>query len=331
MRTSAIALVLLMSTASPAAAQPGPAGFQPPPTTAQGLGDDGSATVSELLVVARPLGPAMWRVRSGRGQVVVLGAVRPIPHALDWDQRRVARALDGADHLLLSPVLKAGPLDTVRVLAREQGRVKQPRGRTLEASLPRLLRLQFEGARKRALQAPDRYARWKPAVAGYYLLSDYRQAAGLSEAKPDSTLERLAKARGVRTSRVAEYRFVDLLRSAGGLDEAGHQACLQDALEQNQAEADSAIAVARAWAAGDLAAVKASYRPGLLESCLVRVGGGASLLERRTADTTRALAAALERPGRTVAVVDLSLLLRKDGVLDRLRAGGAEVTAPLEY
>jgi hypothetical protein len=326
MRAVVLAGALLLSLAGPPAAAQAPAG--PPPTT---LGEDASVTVSELLVVARPPGPAMWRVRRGGSELVVLGTVRPVPHSLDWNQRRVARALDGAHHLLLGPVLKAGPVDTVRVLAREQGRVKQPRGRTLEAGLPRLLRLQFEGARKRALQGPERYAGWKPAVAGYYLLSDYRQAAGLSEAKPDSTLERLAKARRVRTSRVAEYRLVELLRSAGGLDAAGHEACLQDALEQNQAEADSAIAVARAWADGDLAAVKASYRPGLLESCLARVSGGATLLERRTADTTRALAAALDRPGRTVAAVDLSLLLRRDGVLDRLRAAGAEVSAPLEY
>jgi hypothetical protein len=46
------------------------------------------------------------------------------------------------------------------------------------------------------------------------------------------------------------------------------------------------------------------------------------------ADTAGAIEAALAQGGVTVAVVDLALLLRPDGVLERLRARGAAVSAP---
>ena len=40
--------------------------------------------------------------------------------------------------------------------------------------------------------------------------------------------------------------------------------------------------------------------------------------------------AALNRPGRSVAVIDLTFLLRRNGVLDRLKAEGDQVTVPTD-
>jgi hypothetical protein len=37
---------------------------------------------------------------------------------------------------------------------------------------------------------------------------------------------------------------------------------------------------------------------------------------------------ALNRPGVTIAVVDLAFLLPANGVLDRLKASGATITSP---
>ena len=39
---------------------------------------------------------------------------------------------------------------------------------------------------------------------------------------------------------------------------------------------------------------------------------------------------ALTKPGRAVAVIDLNYLLRRGGVLDRLQANGAQITAPYD-
>jgi hypothetical protein len=45
---------------------------------------------------------------------------------------------------------------------------------------------------------------------------------------------------------------------------------------------------------------------------------------------SKALDAALNTPGKTVAVVPLEWLLYKGGVLDRLQASGVDVIAPVE-
>lgn len=47
---------------------------------------------------------------------------------------------------------------------------------------------------------------------------------------------------------------------------------------------------------------------------------------RSIGETVDAISDALERGGRTIAVVDMGIMLRDDGVLDRLRKNGIAVT-----
>jgi hypothetical protein len=98
-------------------------------------------------------------------------------------------------------------------------------------------------------------------------------------------------------------------------------------VDQVQREAERAQTIAKAWSVGDLHAVRAAYGPAPLERCLEQASN-AALIERGAADSARAIAEALNRPGKAVAVVDLNFLLRPNGVLDRLKAGGAEITVP---
>lgn len=314
-RSRLLSLVLL------AVALAGPAWAQAPEPAETPL-------LAEVLVIGRPPGPAMWRAARPGAEVVILGSVTPIPHLQQWDKRRLERALDGADRVLLPPELTAGPLDTARMFV-GQNALKLSRGETLENSLPPPLRARFAQARTRARQPAGRYERWKPGVAGFLLINDYREASGLSGAKPVSTVRRMLKGRRIAVRAVGEYRLAPLARSAARLAPEAHLACLEAALDQNDAEAAGAGAVSEAWARGDVRAVRTAYQPGLVESCLARLPGADALVERGVADTVRAIDAALRTPGKTVAIVDLSLLARPDGVLERLRAAGAEVTAPV--
>lgn len=304
-------------------------GAQGQETVAPPLAASEPSLLAEVLVIGRPPGPAMWRVARPGSEVVILGSVTPIPHLQQWDKRRLERALNGADRVLLPPEFKAGAVDAARMFV-GQNALKLPRGATLESTLPEPLRARFVEARTRARQPARRYERWKPGVAGFILVNDYREAAGLSGAKPVSTVRRMLKGRRIKVETVGSYRLAPLARSAARLPEAAHLACLDAALDQHEAEAENARRAAEAWAEGDIAAVRASYRTGLLESCLARLPGADALVERGVADTVRAVEAALTRPGKTVAIVDLSLLARPDGVLERLRAAGASVTAPIE-
>ena len=172
------------------------------------------------------------------------------------------------------------------------------------------------------------YKDWKPAVAGFIVLSDFRQAAGLSEAKPVSTIERLAKAKGVKVKAMSQYRLGPVMSVVGKLSDEGQLACLRDALAEIDYDAPRAQTIGTDWATGDLAGVRARYSASAAQRCLMRAPGGAALLADQIGQSANALGEALNRPGVTVAVVDLAFLLPANGVLDRLKASGATVTSP---
>lgn len=300
----------------------GPALGQEPPV------DLGSPVVEALEVVAKPPGPALWKASKGQSEVVILGGVTPLPHSLVWDTARVDKALDGATVLMVPPKPKVGAVDMLRFMVSGRSKVRLEKDAPLEAQLPPGLKERFVAARVAALQKPDRYARWKPFMAGFMLVNDFREAAGLSSAKPGSTVEKLARAHGVRIRPVGEYRLAPLIGQAKGVGDTESLACLDDAVKQVAHEASRAQDLAKAWAAGDLVGVRANYGPAPLERCLQQVPTVASLIERGTADSAAAILAALDRPGKAVAVVDLNFLLRPNGVLDRLQAQGATITVP---
>lgn len=315
-RRPILSFLTVLLLAGPAAAQAtaAPAPTEPP-------------LLAEVLVVGRAPGPAMWRIARGGSEVIVLGSVSPIPHLQQWDKRRLERHLARADRVLLPPEVKVGALDATRMFV-GQSALKLPRGAALEPTLPEPLRVRFVAARKRALQGPERYARWKPAVAGFMVLSDWREAAGLSTAKPTSTIRRMLKGKRIRITPVGAYRLAPLAGSAARLSARSHLVCLEAALNQNDAEGTHVRTVSQAWAEGDVRTVRKHYDPLLLDTCLAQAPAADALVRRGIADTDKAIEAALAQPGVTVAVVDLALLLRPDGVLERLRASGATVSAP---
>lgn len=288
--------------------------------------DLGSPVVEALEVVARPPGPALWRVTRGEAEVIVLGGVTPLPHALVWDTARVERALDGARALLIPPRPRVGVLDMAGLALGGMGRFKDDAA--LEQGLPASLRQRFVSARVAAHRDEKRYGRWKPQIAGFMLVADFREAAGLSSAKPASTLVKLAKAHKVPVREIGDYRLAPLAKEAARLGRDTALACLEDAVVQVESEASKSQALAQAWAAGDLRGVKAAYGPPALERCVQQAPTAAALIERGTEQGVEAILAALGRPGRTVAVIDLNYLLRPNGVLDRLTARGAQVSAP---
>jgi hypothetical protein len=292
--------------------------------------DPGSAVVSELLVVARPPGPALWLVEKGEAKLYVVGSAAPLPHQLAWRSPRLERALDKADLLLSPPEASVGPGQIAGFLLKGGAGLRQGFGSSLEDKLPPDLKARFISARLRANRSHVPYKNWQPAAAGFILLSDFRQAAGLSEAKPVSTIERMAKARKVRIRAMGQYRLGPVLASVGKLSPEGQLACLRDALDELEYDGERPTTIGRDWAEGDLASVRARYSASAGQRCLMRAPGGNALLKDQIAQSAQTLSEALDRGGITVAVVDLAFLLPANGVLDRLRADGATVTSPAD-
>lgn len=314
----------LVSSASAQTASP------PVVNLGQAPAADESAVVAELTVVAKPPGPAIWLVEKDGAKLYVLGAATPLPHSLKWDSPRLNKALDKASLVLVPPQAAVGVTQAAGFILTFGGGLRQPLGKRLEDQLPPDLRARFVAFREQARKGPGDYKNWKPAVAGFLLLSDFRQAAGLSEAKPVSTVERMAKARKLKVKSVGQYRMSAVTSIAGKLSPDDQLYCLRVALDEVAYDAAHSTTIGRDWAEGDLGAVRARYRESAGQRCLTHVPGGAALLEKGIAQTTDAMTEALKRPGVTVAVVDLGFLLPANGVLDRLKADGATITSPIE-
>jgi hypothetical protein len=294
-----------------------------PATRPTPAADPEAAVVDELVVTAHGGGPAWWRVSKGGSVVYVLGTAGALPKGLKWDTRLLRRRLAGANSLIGPPQVTAGLGDLFTLLAiRRHFRSRAP----MEASLPADLRARFLADRPRLSHDARAYSGWTPLAAGLLMVDDFRRRARLDRTEPAATIAALARDQGVGIIPAGRYKAVPLLRAAEtGLDASG-PACMADALDEIEAGPDPIRESAEGWARGDVAAALGARRG--YEKCLNSLPEGADVITAAMADTTEAIAAALSRPGHSVAEVDLRLLLAQGGVLLRLRARGYAVAAP---
>lgn len=307
--------LLLLATPVGAAAQ-GPAVLPQDP--------DG-VLVDELVVTARELGPAWWRVSDADSTVYVMGVPSLIPKSSGWDPSTLERRLEGANLVILpfnsaSVNLLTAPGALVSLL---RLRSSTPFEDTLEGPLS----ARFIAARTIAGQPADRYGTRNGMAAALLLISDYRDAARLTAADPAKTIGRMAAARGIRVE-AKTYDAAPLLAAVLRTPAEAQRACVLEALAAVEAGPGSAEAAARAWAWGQVREALGGERS--YERCIAAAPGAADLDARLKADQTASIVAALKRPGHSVAVVQLRPLLAQGGVLDRLGTLGYEIRTPAE-
>ncbi len=85
---------------------------------------------------------------------------------------------------------------------------------------------------------------------------------------------------------------------------------------------------AQAWAQGDLNGIKAHYSEPKALDCLGQSATFNKLWARSVNDTVTAIDDALGRSGKTIAVINIGELLRRGGVIERLKAQGLTVEGP---
>ncbi|MDB5439321.1 MAG: GumN family protein, partial [Caulobacteraceae bacterium] len=204
----------------------------------------------------------------------------------------------------------------------------------------------FDKAKAEDRLPPDLYARFQalapsidpltPAHAATLLMAMDVSNAGVPRDQPriaavsptpENRAAALAKTAKVKVSHVAGMDVIALIKKSVTMPEKAQQACLAAALD-DYPRRDVRKAADRgrleAWAQGDVPGAMAGAKSA---SCPtpdpVRV-----LMDQGRARTFAALNAAMVKPGKAVAVVDIHDLLAKGGVLDQLKAKGYAVTAP---
>ena len=321
------------------------ASAQPTPTPEE---DDENVEVSELVVAPATPGPAWWKVSDADSAVYIMAAPQMTPKGMDWDQSVLDRRMTYANRLilpvdldLLTPESLAGMLSLLVQAPKllSIGEVKEaPRAKdapALEDSLPAEVRDRFVAARTALGQPASRYAEMTPEHAARQLEDDYRRQAGLARNEVMTAINASAKRYKVRTEAIAKVSIPVAnvkveTKAFPGLEGA---ACLAGSMDNMVARVEAQRSTALAWAQGDVRPLINQERRKPV--CTYRqvsagIGGaaGKKLSDGVIVDSVATLERALKAPGRSVAILDARVFLRKDGVLEVLKSKGYKVDTP---
>jgi hypothetical protein len=284
--------------------------------------------VESVTVTARAPGPALWHVVKGDSEVWILATVSPMPKDMNWDQTEVASLIEGANAVILPPRGTVGFFEGSWFLMTSLSTLEQPDGTTLESTLPEPLKSRFVATRTRIGEEADRYDPYLGGIAALRLESDYWDHAQLTPQEPQRTIEHLASHAGVRAKPAAEYPAMGVIKQVPNMTPQAHRRCLEFAIGDIETAEGHAVAAARAWSTGNLAGVKAHYMETRLDDCMQQNAAYAVLRETANRDMANAIVAALNKPGKSFAMLPMGFFLRKGGVLERLAAAGLTVEGP---
>ena len=291
--------------------------------------DPESTLLSDLVVIAPTEGPAWWRVSKGDAVVWIMGLpAGPMPKEVAWDRKALERRLKGANALLTPPFAFPGLNLSKREivsLGKFLPGVRWTNG-NVEKSMPPALAARFAAVRARIKKPVSRYATPIPATAFFILLGDVQTSANLDRNAVPSAALAAAKRMGVSVVRPTAGRAGEISLADVAPGRPAAALCYDAVLDSAETPRERYLMAAEGWARGDLRAAVAAPRDpnSLCDNHLLNQGAGRRSIEVQVA----AIENALTKPGKTVALSQLRMLLADEGILDRLAAKGYHIIYP---
>jgi hypothetical protein len=285
--------------------------------------------VETVTVIANARGPAIWHATKDGADVAIVGVVQPLPDNFAWNTKPLETILSGARLVLLPPQVRMGILSGAWFYLTESELMHPPRGRTLWDVLDSRVAAELANACEFLHEPKDRYSDNSPIVAAMRLGSDFRHVDYLTTHEPEDSIVTLARARRVQVRRIATYDLIPSGKELLKLPPAVTGKCIEAAIQDIDFQSRHVPAAANAWAIGDTAGMMANWSPSQYYECLVQLSPHATAVDARSIDdTVAAINEAIAGGGHAVAVVDIGILLRKGGVLERLKAEGISIAGP---
>jgi uncharacterized protein YbaP (TraB family) len=321
---SAVLAAFGSSTGAPASVTPGAAAAAAEP-------------MQELVVEGRHEGPRMWIVRNGDHTLWILGTISPLPKKMVWQPDAVEEALKYTQEVVPawpSYGIGANPITALRVYIAWRHLQKPPDSLPLRQSLPPPLYARVEALRIRYAPHDNKIEQMRPMMAARELLTHVLDAAGLAlRNEVQQEVLTLAGRHGVRV-RQDKLRIedpVDVIRDVGATPLASEVACLDAVVTLLETDLGNMQARARAWALGDVEALRQIPHADDRTACIAAVSTSErvrKLIARAQDDWLIAVTDSLARNRGTLAVQSMERLLGERGTLATLRARGYEVEGP---
>lgn len=307
------------------------AGAVPAFLTLAGMAQQPSAPsqIETVTVTASARGPAIWHATKDGADVAILGIVEPLPDNFAWNTRPLEAVLGVAHLVLLPPEVRMGLFSGAWFYLTESDLLHPPNNKTLRDVLDPRIAAELTRACEFLHEPADRYSDNSPILAAMRLGSDFRHVDYLTTHEPEDSIAALARARRVAVRRIATYDLIPSAEELLRLPPSATGKCIDASIRDMDFQSQHVAAAANAWAMGDVAGTMTNWSPSNYYQCLVRLSPRAIAIDARSIDdTVHAVNEALADGGRTVVVVDIGILLRHDGVLDRLKAAGISITGP---
>jgi uncharacterized protein YbaP (TraB family) len=284
--------------------------------------------VEELVVNAKLPGPAWWKVSDADTTVYVLGVPAMVPTTLTADESVLKRRLDGASVLIMG---QEADVSVVRLAALAMGGKRYFISNTpMRQTLPPDLRARLEARLSAMKQKPDSMDEVKPAFVGFMAANSQDGNVSVSLGGVTDRIRQIAQGKDLEKrphiQNLPGYSLVDAIKTLGTAPQPLQELCLDAGLRQAESGQGGIRELSERWARGEVRAVVSADRG--FSRCLASTPSIARELRDGQTDAVKAISAALQRPGKAVAVIELRSLLAEGGVLEQLKAKGFTVETP---
>lgn len=329
-RHAALVAALTAAAAAGLRAQP-PAGAAPPPTPLA------EAPLPEVVVEGRHEGPRMWTVHRGSHTLWILGTVTPLPKRMVWQPDAVRTVLQQSQEVVPAwPTygIGANPFTALRLFIQWRRMQKAPDQLPLKETLPPPLYARVAALEARYDPHDKHLEELRPMLAAERLMTRVLDASGLAlHNEVQQQVLGLAREQGVRI-RQDKLKIddpVDVLKDVGATPLSAEVACLDAVVTRLETDLGPMQARARAWALGDVDALRKLPHADDKTACIAAVSTSErvrTLIARAQDDWLVVVEDSLARNHGTLAVQSMDRLLGEHGALATLRQRGYEVEGP---
>jgi uncharacterized protein YbaP (TraB family) len=312
------------------------AGAQPPAPAPAAVPASAEAPL-EVVVEGQREGPRMWTVRRGDHTLWILGTVTPLPKKMVWQPSAVREVLRQSQEVVPAwPAygIGANPFTALRLFIQWRRMQRPPDKLPLRETLPPQLYARVAALAAKYDPHDARLEELRPMMAAERLTTRALAASGLDfHNEVQQTVLTLARQQGVRIhqNKLKIDDPVEVLKDVGATPLAAEVACLDAVVTRLETDIGPMQARARAWALGDVDALRKLPHTDERTACVTAVSTSErvrKLIERAQEDWLLVVQEGLARNRGTLAVQSMDRLLGEGGALAALRARGYTVEGP---
>jgi uncharacterized protein YbaP (TraB family) len=291
----------------------------------------------EVEITGERPGPRLWRISKGEHVIWLLGTLDPLPRKMIWKSKEVESVLGEVQAVIPtnpSVSVHANPFTWVRLYFQWRGVQVLDGGARLKDVLPPALYGRVMTLVGRYDAGDHRIERLKPIFAALRL---YRQALDFAYLAPGNQAQdevlKMAHKRGVpvRQSKLRIEEPRDLLTQLGQLPRDAQVGCLEAVVERLETGMEPMKEEARAWALGDVSALRQLMVPKAIDVCTAAVSASSQtkqLIDDSNAGWDREVDLALANNRETLALKPIHELIGTRGILAAFKAKGYQVEGP---